>query len=125
MLEGLKALGRFMKPNASLRQVHVFIFVAHLGPVTLKEICRRIGAPSGTIYDDLQDLGKTSTSGRTGAGLVTEVAPAVSGSAHQFILTGRGEYAVEALGFAMEAAMLPDDPVELAAYFERKRAKRA
>lgn len=122
--EGLSAIGRYLKPNVSLRQIHVFSCVADLAPITLAELCRQVKGPSGTIYDDLQDLGKVAVSGKTGAGLIKEVPGAAQGHAHQFILTVRGENAMQAMEFAMSVAMLPDDEEELEAYFESKRSTR-
>ena len=122
--DGLRALCRYMKPHVPLRQAHVFICVANLGPVTVADLRRHVKAPPGTIYDDLQDLGKVATSGKAGAGLVQRVAGTPEGHAHQFILTVRGENAMQAIEFAMSAALLPDDEEELEAYFEAKRFTR-
>jgi len=116
--QALRALTQFMRPAAPLRRISVFLYIADAGPVTLDQIARTIGAPSGTVYDDLQAMGKVDANGKPGARLINEIRPVAEGQSYQYAVSVRGEQALAAMEFQMAAAMLPHDDDELDAYFE-------
>ncbi|WP_242153311.1 hypothetical protein [Sphingomonas sp. BAUL-RG-20F-R05-02] len=123
-----RALMQFMKKNASARHISVFLHVAMKDSVDLKALTKMVGGKPGTVYDDLQDLGKVSATGRTGYNLVEEVKPAVEGGAYLYRLTGRGRMALEAMAFQMNAYLAPhvddEDDKPLEAYWDSRAVVR-
>ena len=122
-----RALLQHMKKNVSLRQIDVFLHVALQGPVTLKDLTKALGGKPGTLYDDLQDLGKVAVSRRPGARLIDEVPPAVEGHAITYRLSEHGRHAVEAVAFHLDPRHVQgddedDEPLE--AYWDSRAVVR-
>lgn len=112
-IDGMRTLMRFMKADAPARRVQVFLHVAMFGPSALDEVSRNVKAAPGTVYDDLRALGETDSRGKAGRRLVKEIASSIGGP-HSYVITSRGQMAVDALEFQMTAAMLDDDDMEAA-----------
>jgi predicted ArsR family transcriptional regulator len=125
MLEGLRALLRYVKPATPLRRLEVFLYVAEHEPVAMQEVAKRLGIPEGTAYEDLRALGKLDANGKAGARLLNELPAAQDNAVKLYGLSVRGRNALQSLGSnVLPELMETEDDDMLDAYFEAVRHTR-